>query len=201
MHAVPLRHWGLTVFATSISSLIFEYDVLKLSIELAEGISRVFQRRLIQNYERCERFVSVNGELSQFSPSSPANSLPVHGTLNRQNKGSLGSEKKRVLSFLKLFFYRNWFAKKKKIRVTGPLRTPGYLWPAFSSISISVDCLAKLVITLNSQIKFVLLLAFNHTIFITIQKRLWSKGIKTPRLKFLILNINFKFFKFFKFKI
>ena len=67
--------------------------IKKLSIELAEGISRVFQRRLIQNYERCERFVSVNGELSQFSPSSPANFLPVHGTLYRQNKGTLGPEK------------------------------------------------------------------------------------------------------------
>ena len=70
---------GWTVLATSISSLLLEYDVSQLSVELAEGrytslsviISRVFQRWLIQNYKRCERFVRVNWEFSQFSTSSP----------------------------------------------------------------------------------------------------------------------------------
>ena len=79
MHAVLLRR----------AELLLEYNVSQLSVELAEGrytslsdiISRVFQRWLIQNYKRCERFVSVNWEFSQFSTSSPANSLPVHGTL------------------------------------------------------------------------------------------------------------------------
>ena len=47
----------------------------------------------IQNYKRCERFVSVNWEFSQFSTSSPATSLPVHGTLLRQNKSTLGPKK------------------------------------------------------------------------------------------------------------
>ena len=79
MHAVLLRR----------AELLLEYNVSQLSLELAESrytplsdiISRVFQRWLIQNYKRCERFVSVNWEFSQFSTSSPANSLPVHGTL------------------------------------------------------------------------------------------------------------------------
>ena len=34
---------------------------------------------------------------------------PVHGTLLRQNKSTLGPEKNRQLSFLKCFFYQNWF--------------------------------------------------------------------------------------------
>ena len=57
-------------------------------------MSRVFRRwSLIQNYKRCERFVSVNWEFPQFSTSSPANSLSVHGTILRQNKSTLGPEK------------------------------------------------------------------------------------------------------------
>ena len=38
-------------------------------------------------------FVDVNWEFSQFSMSSTASSLSVHGTLPRQNKSTLGPEK------------------------------------------------------------------------------------------------------------
>ena len=37
---------------------------------------------------------------SKFSTSSPANSLPVNGTLLRQNKGALGAEKTEFKFFL-----------------------------------------------------------------------------------------------------
>ena len=60
---------------------------------LSDIISRVFQRWLIQNCKRCERFASVNREFSQFSTSSAANSLPLYGTLLRLDKSTLGSVK------------------------------------------------------------------------------------------------------------
>ena len=95
------------MLATSISSLLLEYDVSQLLVELDEGKytlllvinSRAFPRWLIQNYKRYKitrdvrDFVSVNWEFSQFSTSSPATSLPVHGTLLRQNKSTLGPKK------------------------------------------------------------------------------------------------------------
>ena len=81
MHAVLLQR-GWTVLATSISSLLLEYDVSQLSVELTEG-----------GTQSCERFVSVNWEFSQFCTSSAANSLPVHGTLEGQNKSTLRPEK------------------------------------------------------------------------------------------------------------
>ena len=72
------------------------------SVELAEGkytytllsniISRVFQNWQLQNYKRNERFIRVNW-VSQFPTSSLANSLPVYGTLLRQNKSTLKPEK------------------------------------------------------------------------------------------------------------
>ena len=73
------------MLATSISSLLLEFDVSQLSVELAVGFHM------------------------QFSTSSPASSLPVHETLLRQNKSTLRLEKNRVLGFLKFFFYRNRF--------------------------------------------------------------------------------------------
>ena len=44
----------------------------------------------------------VNWEFSQFSTSSPTNSLPIHGTLLRQNESTLGQEK-TILKFFEHF--------------------------------------------------------------------------------------------------
>ena len=41
----------------------------------------------------------VNWEFSQFSTSSPTNSLPIHGTLLRQNESTLGQEKNNFKVF------------------------------------------------------------------------------------------------------
>ena len=69
---------------------------------------RIFQRWLIQKYKRCEKLVAVKWEFSQFSMSSPANSLPVHGTLSRQNKSTLGPVK-TIFKFFETFKKeRNW---------------------------------------------------------------------------------------------
>ena len=107
MHAVLLQR-GWTVLATSISSLLLEYDVLQLSVELTEG-----------GTQSCERFVSVNWEFSQFSTSSAANSLPVHGTFEGQNKSTLGPEKTKFSVFwnfssLGFYIWSTWCLRKKK---------------------------------------------------------------------------------------
>ena len=73
---------------------------------LSNIISRVFQRWLIQTYKRCERFVSVNWGFSQFSTSSPTNSLPVRGTLLRQNKSTLGCKRTKFWAFWNFYFIR-----------------------------------------------------------------------------------------------
>ena len=122
MHAVLLQR-GWTVLATSISSLLLEYDVLQLSVELTEG-----------GTQSCERFVSVNWEFSQFSTSSAANSLPVHGTFEGQNKSTLGPEKTKFSvfwNFSSLGFYilSTWCLRKKKKFVSWALKLPCYTHP------------------------------------------------------------------------
>ena len=91
-------------------------------------ISRVFQRWLLQNYKTRERFVRVKWDFSQFSTSSPANSLPVCGTPLRQNKGTLGPKKKTSFNIFEIFLPSelvftcdklNKYAKK--FRVVGTL--------------------------------------------------------------------------------
>ena len=57
---------------------------------------------MIQNYERRERFVSVKRRFSQFSTSSLAYSLPVHGTLS-DKIGALWGPEKPIFEFFEIF--------------------------------------------------------------------------------------------------
>ena len=126
----PFASW--TVHSTSISSLLLNYDVSKISVESAEGrntslsdyfksISTLTNTKLQEMKEICK--------FSQFSTSSPANSLPVYRTLLRQNEHS-EAQKTEILFFcLYFFFYRDWFVHminysttQKKIRVMGTLK-------------------------------------------------------------------------------
>ena len=72
--------------------------------------------------------VNVNREFSQFSTSSPVNSLPVHGTLLRQNMSTLGPKKKTSSKFSEIFIpselvctYDKLNIYAEKIRVIGTL--------------------------------------------------------------------------------
>ena len=113
---------------------------LKLST-LAPCEFSVFQSWLIQNYQKCERFVSDNWEFSQFSTLSPrANSLPVYGTLLGKNKSTLGPEKTEShffeispLSEL-VWIYDKLNTNAKKVPVIGTLRRE-------ETLSLSCACL------------------------------------------------------------
>ena len=125
----PFASW--TVHSTFISSLLLNYDVSKISVESAEGrntslsdyfksISTLTNTKLQEMKEICK--------FSQFSTSSPANSLPVYRTLDKMS--TLRPEKTEILFFcLYFFFYRDWFVHminysttQKKIRVMGSLK-------------------------------------------------------------------------------
>ena len=140
---------GWTVLATVISSLLLEYDVSQLFKSLLKVdrhtywtlFQEFFQSWLIQNYQRCERFVSDNWEFSQFSTLSPrANSLPVYGTLLGKNKSTLGPKKTEShffeispLSEL-VWIYDKLNTNAKKVPVIGTLRRE-------ETLSLSCACL------------------------------------------------------------
>ena len=140
---------GWTVLATVISSVLLEYDVSQLFKSLLKVdrhtywtlFQEFFQSWLIQNYQRCERFVSDNWKFSQFSTLSPrANSLPVYGTLLGQNKSTLGPEKTEshffeISPLSKLvWIYDKLNTNAKKVPVIGTLRRE-------ETLSLSCACL------------------------------------------------------------